>query len=475
MTMRQPEFASDLQQFICATNWMRTSIPDYSRVVSPLHKPMEECYKKSGKRAKRSVRDLSLSGQWGLGHTSTFNQIRDHLAQALKLSLPKAGHHLCLFSDASETHWASILTQIPNSEANLVLNEQHHEPLSFLSGSFTGCSSNWSLVAKEAFAVVESMSRLEYLTASQEVSLFTDHANLVCIFDPHGRNPGISRHTANKLMRWALKLSGFRYVIERIPGNYNVWADMLTRWAVKHSNKVSLSKLSRLMLAPINPSLDKEYDWPTRECISKSQKISSLKPPQFFKKTDNIYQDRRGVFWVPKDDETLRLRVLVAAHAGLSGHRGIRVSTNVLKSHFYWKSLTKDMETFCRSCIHCMLSSSSEVMPRPLGHSLHAEKPNQLLHFYYWYIGPSDGGNVYVLIIKDDFSSYVWLIPCTAANADTTVDALIRWFSAFGTVPQWLSDRGSHFKNELVRGLREKTHGSCHFTLPYCPWTHGEV
>ena len=42
MTMRHPEFASDLQQFLCAKNWMRTAIPDYSRVISPLHNLMEQ-------------------------------------------------------------------------------------------------------------------------------------------------------------------------------------------------------------------------------------------------------------------------------------------------------------------------------------------------------------------------------------------------------------------------------------------------
>ena len=38
----------------------------------------------------------------------------------------------------------------------------------------------------------------------------------------------MTRHTASKLMRWALKLSAFHYVVEHLPGERNVWADMLT-------------------------------------------------------------------------------------------------------------------------------------------------------------------------------------------------------------------------------------------------------
>ena len=230
-----------------------------------------------------------------------------------------------LFSDASETHWASIITQVPKSESNLELEEQQHEPLSFHSGSFTGSAFNWRIMEKESFAVVESMSKLEHLTASHEVLIFSYHANLVCIFDPHGQNPGIRLHTANNLMRWALKLSGFRHVIEHIAGDNNVWADMLTRWAVKPRAKVLSGKISRLMLAPINPSMNKEYDWPTRACINRSQRLSSLKAPRSFKKRDRISQDGRDVFWIPEDDETLKLRILVAAHAGLAGHRGTAV------------------------------------------------------------------------------------------------------------------------------------------------------
>ncbi len=76
------------------------------------------------------------------------------------------------------------------------------------------------------------MRRLDNITVPREVLLYTDHANLVYILDPLGNNPAILRRTAAKLMRWALKLSGYRYVIEHLPGDRNVWAYLLTRWAV---------------------------------------------------------------------------------------------------------------------------------------------------------------------------------------------------------------------------------------------------
>ena len=128
------------------------------------------------------------------------------------------------------------------------------------------------------------MTRLEYLTASQEVSLFTDHENPVYRFDPHGQKTSKSRHMANKLMRWALKLSGFRYFIEHVSGESNFWADILTLWAVKPRYKVKSNKLASLMFAPINPSLSAAYEWKSLECIQKSPMHSSLRPPISFRK-----------------------------------------------------------------------------------------------------------------------------------------------------------------------------------------------
>ena len=95
------------------------------------------------------------------------------------------------------------------------------------------------------------------------MAIFTDHANLVYLFDPYGQNPGLSRNTACKLMRWAVRLSSFRYVIEHLAGELNVWADLLTHWAVRDRDSVRISKLRKLkalMLAPISPHLDATLD-----------------------------------------------------------------------------------------------------------------------------------------------------------------------------------------------------------------------
>lgn len=479
VSMKKPETAGDLQQLICATNWMRNAIPNYAIVVEPLHTLMEASYAKSGgKRTKRAVKNLSITSDWGATESLAFETIKQQLTAAVKLSHPKPDFGLCLFTDASDSHWSAILTQVPTDQRNDKIENQHHEPMCFLSGAFKGSSKNWSVPEKEGFAIVESMCRVDYLVLGREVSIYTDHANLVQLYDPYGHNPGIPRHTASKLMRWAIKLSAFRYVIEHLSGDQNVWADMLTRWAVQPStriNSIRVGRIKSLMMAPVNPGVDAELDWPTLDDVIASQKATANTPPPSFRLTQDGVADTNGVLWIPSDDNLLKLRILIAAHMGHGGHRSWRATDATIRSHFRWNSLGKDVESFVKSCLHCVASASGAVVPRPLGHALHATKPNTLLHFDFCYMSTADKEHTYVLILKDDFSGYVWLVPTKEATAEVTADSLISWFSAFGVVTKWVSDRGTHFKNELVKLLKNEVKAEHHFTLAYCPWSNGTV
>jgi IS30 family transposase len=80
-----------------------------------------------------------------------------------------------------------------------------------------------------------------------------------------------------------------------------------------------------------------------------------------------------------------------------------------------------------------------------------------------------------VLVLKDDLSSWTRLVPCKAATAVITAEALVNWFAVFVVVLTWVSDQGSHFKNKVISELRQLTRGHDHFSLPYTPWSNGTV
>lgn len=193
-----------------------------------------------------------------------------------------------------------------------------------------------------------------------------------------------------------------------------MWADMLTRWAAKPKVSVlskKIPKFKTLMMAPINPGIDGKLDWPEVDEILKSQSNSDLTPPRRFRKSANGYQNSSGVTWIPADDEKMKLRLIIAAHTGIGGHRGVKVTEASIKSHFFWSKMDDDITKFITSCIHCLSTRTGEIIPRPLGHALHAVEPNKMLHFDFCYMSPGKDDFTYVLVLKDDFSGYVWLEP----------------------------------------------------------------
>jgi Integrase zinc binding domain/RNase H-like domain found in reverse transcriptase len=322
---------------------------------------------------------------------------------------------------------------------------------------------------------VQSFERLDYLLMGKTTELHTDHRNLVYIFDPYGQNPTTARHVASKLMRWALRLCAFRYVIHHVPGGANVWADLLTRWAVRSAQKLSRPTISLFLLTPVAGADELEPEaWPSRARIIEAQKRFKHDIPEGMRMTDGIAVAVDDRTWIPPDATALKLGVLIAAHMGPAGHRGPDATRRMVQRHFVWAGARREIEAFRSSCLQCLSAGGARVR-RPLGHAMHAERPNQIIHFDNCYIGPANENITYVLILKDDLSSWTRLVPCKTADALTTANALVHWFAEFDTVLNWVRDQGSHFKNKVIKELRQLTRGQHHFTLPYTPWSNGTV
>jgi hypothetical protein len=159
-----------------------------------------------------------------------------------------------------------------------------------------------------------------------------------------------------------------------------------------------------------------------------------------------------NALWIPDRAVELQLRLCVEAHCRSAGHRAYEATLGAIKEYVAWTTMAKDFKVFVQNCLHCVATIPGDKVPRPLGTQLHATKPNEILLFDFLYIGMSrDEKYQYLLLFKDDLSGYLWLVPCRTADAAATVDALMRWFAVFGVVLLWISDRGSHFKNEVVQ------------------------
>lgn len=321
---------------------------------------------------------------------------------------------------------------------------------------------------KEAFAVLVSMERLRYLTLPSEVQIHTDHRNLLALFNPRPHIPTIASHVAFKLHRWGIKLSAFAYRIGHVDGESNFMADLMTRWA--------RGKVLRVVYVPPPVTPDPEEllrNW--MDDLRSQQKLLSPEDLASLTWSEGLYwaATPKGIY-VPT---TLRLRLLIASHCWGAGHRNFAATLANLQDGrgYSWPSLLDDVRTFVNGCLHCRSSDGPYRIPRPWAEALHATRPNEILHMDWLYIGVSLAGHLYILIVKDDLSSYVWLRPFIHADAASTVALLRDWMAAFGVCRMLISDQGSHFMNSVMQALARELRLSHHFTIAYSPWANGTV
>ena len=92
------------------------------------------------------------------------------------------------------------------------------------------------------------------------------------------------------------------------------------------------------------------------------------------------------------------------------------------------------MREFVRQCLHYADTRSGDVVPRPLGETVHGLAPNDVVHFDYLHVGesdpqasqalPEDGGFRYMLVIMDDLSNFVLMEPVEICTAEATAASL---------------------------------------------------
>ncbi|KAG3098431.1 hypothetical protein PI125_g15326 [Phytophthora idaei] len=308
----------DLQQFICAMNWIRIAIPAFNKLAAPLSKLMEKVYQQAGGRKNNQVRKILLGDAgWGDAEGECLEQCKEALKNALQLAHPTPGKRLSVYTDASDAHWGAAITQISPDTASRPLSGQDHEPLLMLSGTFSGSAKRWAIVEKEAYAIIETCRRTDYLLHRPDgFALFTAHRNLWYIFDPYSVSKSVPRYTADKLHRWSMLLMAYKYDIHDISGEENVWADLLSRWGSSFKTVCAIRQVD----LPLSPQLDDSFIWPTQLDIAAAQDAAPSPNDLVRSSSDALWIDGKARVWIPDDAVELLVRICVVGHFGVAGH-----------------------------------------------------------------------------------------------------------------------------------------------------------
>ena len=204
----------------------------------------------------------------------------------------------------------------------------------------------------------------------------------------------------------------------------------------------------------------------------------------FFERDGLLYRK-----WVPpgRKEETgveqlvlpvqCRQKILEISHAiPLAGHLGTTKTRQQIIRRFYWPSLFKDVDQFCKSCINCQKSGSRRVQKAPLIPLPIITEPFKRVAMDI--VGPlprSKSGHKYILVLCDYATRYPEAIPLRSIDAEHVAEELIQLFARVGIPQEILTDQGTNFMSQLLSELYKLLHIHSIRTSPYHPQTDGLV
>eukprot|EP00253_Pinus_taeda_P005513 PITA_05513 len=172
-----PHNKKSMQSFLGQINFVKRFVLDFSQIILPLQTMIK----------KNSV------FRWGSAEKEAFDSIKQSIINAPALSTPNFSNHFILYTLASTSSYAAVLTQI---------NDQNLEaPISFYSSNLQGVELNYSEVEKKAFVVYKVVKHYRPF-------LLKAHTKVIVPFSAV-RQLLIQRELGEKMANWVTALQEY--------------------------------------------------------------------------------------------------------------------------------------------------------------------------------------------------------------------------------------------------------------------------
>ena len=248
------------------------------------------------------------------------------------LAHPKFDLPFILSCDASNYAIPTIISQLQNGK---------ERPISFASRILNKAEKNYSTTHKEISAVVFGTQVHRCYLYGRKFRIVTDHAAFKWLII-------VKNHQCVRLTRWVLKLAENDFQIEHKPGKKHVNGDSLSpHIASMRPEEATLTEMSGLTEVGLTREAVYEEQRKHAYCRRKVEEIEAQQELGFVLSTDGLlYKGNRlseAKLFVP---ETLVREVIQMHHDKVfAGHQDIKRTRDLLKLHYYWPNLNRDVET----------------------------------------------------------------------------------------------------------------------------------
>ena len=207
--IKKPTNQKQLKSYLGMVSYHRSLIHHFAELAKPLYDLTKPKYAKCF--------------LWNDEHDIAFDRLQQALSETVKLSVPRIGGLFILRTDASIHSISGCLYQrIDDDLSKVGVKGEVEYPISFFSRKLTATQSRWSVIEREAYAVVESLNKFNNLIFWSPIVIYCDHNPLSYLINNVTNSP--------KLTRWNLALQCYNTVFRYTKGCDNSVADYYSRY-----------------------------------------------------------------------------------------------------------------------------------------------------------------------------------------------------------------------------------------------------
>ena len=452
----EPQNVTQLKSFIGMIMFYSKFLKDLSVTLAPLYQLLKKEFK----------------WNWSSECRDAFVACKKSICSKKLLVHYDPKKEIIITCDASNDGISGVLSHMINGG---------ERPVFFVSRTLTKSERNYPILHREALAVVFAMEKFYKYIYGNRVVIFTDHKPLVGIF---GSNKGEPPVVANRLQRYAIRLSLFDFDIKYRRGKDNQNADCLSRLPINEKPSQADEQESRRCEiknicgnAKLQLNFEKIREATTKDKILRVVNFhilngwdeGNIKPElkSFFEAKESLNSEygvilRGSRVVIPT---TLREATLKVLH---KNHLGVSRMKQVAREYVFWGGINKDIENFVGRCESCQVLQKDK--PKVYDSWPIVTFPFERVHMDFFHF---KGKNF--LILVDVYSRWLEVRQMSHTNAAAVIKELENIYSIFGSFKEIVSDNGPPFTSSELKRYFEKKNTIVTHTPPYHPASNGSI
>ncbi|XP_046854150.1 uncharacterized protein K02A2.6-like [Xenia sp. Carnegie-2017] len=452
-----PENPTELKSFLGLVNYYRKFIPNMAKLVNPLNCLLSQ----------------EVSWKWSEECQKSFETLKVLLETAPVLTHYDPKKPVRLATDASSCGIGAVLSNVSD--------EGEEQPIAYASRTLSSSEQNYSMIEKEALAIIFGLKKFHQYVYGRRFPLITDHKPLTMILGPKRAVPVLA---VSRLQRWAIQLGAYQYDIEYRTSKNNANVDALSRLPRKSveepdewEEEAAAVNSVQLKRSPVSVSM-------IREATQKDSVLSRVvyyllhgwpegKLPEelqyFFTKQDEFTVEEGCLLRGTRVVIPIKYQGVVLSELHIN-HPGMVRMKSLARLHVWWSTLDQDIEQTVRDCTSCQFNRCKSPL-KVNNPWIWPVRPWQRIHVDF--AGPVEGGMY--LIVVDAKSKWMEVISMSSTTAAATIQALRSLFSVHGLPEEMVSDNGPQFVAQEMKDFLKGNGIQMHLSSPYHPASNGEA